>query len=171
MMRILLIVIGVFLGLCVVCAGIGFFIGIPRVQDELESNIEDAVGTYVAPYVAAIDGTPQAGTTTMTEEDVNAEIRAGDPNLEDLVFEITPEYIEFRFGEQGRELTYRAGVAAVDGRFEVVDPSLDGVPGWLLSEDSLSDGIEKGINGYLESHGLTLTDVVLSEGEMTFTTT
>ncbi len=171
MMRILLIVIGAFLGLCVICAGLGFFVGIPRVQDELESSIEEAVGTYVAPYIAGIDATAGPGTSTLTEEDVNSEIRSGDPNLQDLVVEITPEYIEFRFGQQNQDLTYRAGVAAVDGRFEVVDPSLDGVPSWLLSESSLSAGIEDGINGYLEANGLTLTSVTLGDGEMTFTTT
>ncbi|MGD9712328.1 MAG: hypothetical protein AB7V46_09715 [Thermomicrobiales bacterium] len=169
-MRILLIVMGVFLGLCVLCAIAGYFVGLPRVQDELESDIEEAIGTYVAPNIASIDGTPQPGTGTITEDELNAEIRAGDPNLDDLIVEITPAFIEFRFGEQSQELTYRAGVSSVDGRFEVIDPSLDGVPGWLLSEDVVTDGIEQGINNYLETNNLTLTSVTLGEGVMTFVT-
>lgn len=168
-MRIGVILLGLLLGLCVLCAGAGYFVALPRVQDELESSIEEAVGTYVAPKIAGVEPTGP-GTVTITEQELNAEIDTGDPNLEDLRVDITPEYLEFRFGEQSQDLTYRTGVAVVDGRFAVVDSSLDGVPEWLLSEDVVSDGIEQGINTYLETNNLTLTSVTLGDGVMTFVT-
>jgi hypothetical protein len=168
-MRIAVILLGVLLGLCVLCAGAGYFVGLPRIQDQLETSIGEAVGTHVAPKMA---GAPPAGpgTATITEDELNAEIDTGDPNLEDLRVSITPDYLEFRFGEQGQELTYRTAVAAVDGRFAVVDPTLSGVPSWILPESSVSDGLVQGINTWLETNGLTLTSIVLGNGEMTVTT-
>lgn len=168
-MRIAVILLGLLLGLCVLCAGAGYFVGLPRVQDELETSIEEAVGTYVAPKFVGIEPAGP-GVAVITEEELNAEIDSGDPNLEDLRVEITPDYLEFQFGEQGRELTYRTGVAAVDGRFAAVDPTLDGVPSWILPESSVTDGLVDGINDYLEANALTLTSVVLGDGEMTVTT-
>ena len=170
-MRVPLIVMSAFLGLCIVCMIVGYFAFLPRFQDRLESSIEEAVSTYVAPQISSLDGDAAPGEGSLTEEELNAEIASGDPNLEDLAVDITPENLVFQFGEQGRELTYTASVAAVDGRIEVTDATLDGIPSWVLSESSVSDGIEQGINNYLEANGLTLTDVTLGEGVMTFTTT
>jgi len=168
-MRIAVMLLGVLLGLCVLCAGAGYFVGLPRVQDQLETSIGEAVGTHVAPKMA---GAPPAGpgTATITEDELNAEIDTGDPNLEDLRVSITPDYLEFRFGEQGQELTYRTSVTVVDGRFAVVDPTLTGVPSWILPERSVSEGLVEGINTYLEANGLTLISVALSEGVMTVVT-
>ncbi len=170
MRRILMIVLGGFLGLCVLCVVLGYFVALPRGQDALEENMEEAIATYVVPYIAGPGITPEAGTYTLSEADVNREIQAGDANLEDLAVDITPAYIELRFGQQGQTLTYQAGVAVEDGRLLAANPSLDGVPGWLLSEDTLSGAIEDGINTYLAASGLVLTDVTLGEGEMMFVT-
>ncbi|MEZ4500000.1 MAG: hypothetical protein R2839_07925 [Thermomicrobiales bacterium] len=167
-MRIALILLGLLFGLCVLCAVAGYFVALPRVQDELETSIEEAVGTHMAPKFSGTDGSP--GTAMITEAELNAEIDSGDPNLEDLQVRITPEFLEFRFGEQSQDLVYRTAVAAVDGQFAVVDPDLAGVPGWVLPESSVSDGLVQGINGYLEENGLTLTSVTLGDGVMTVTT-
>jgi hypothetical protein len=170
MVRILVILLAFFLGACVICAGAGYFIALPRMQDALEENVEEAIATYVAPHIAGIDVTPTAGTHTLTETDVNREIQEQGTSLEDLVVAITPDYLEIRFGQQGQEITYRASAVAENGRLAIVDPRLDGVPDWIIPVDTVTDGLERGINQYLSANGLVLTDVGLGQEQMTFVT-
>lgn len=170
MPRILTIVLFGFLGVCVLCVGLGYFVALPRVQDELESSMEEAVSTYVVPYIAGPGVTPEAGTYVLSEEDVNREIRAGSSNLDDLVVAINPDAIEMRFGQQGQSVTYRAGVAVEDGRLDLTDANLDGLPSWVFSADTITNAVENGVNDYLEEAGLMLTDVSLGDGEMTLVT-
>jgi hypothetical protein len=170
MSRILLIVLGAVLVLCVLCVGIGYFVALPRTQDALEEDMEEAIATYVVPNIAGPGVTPEAGTYTLSDEDVNREIQSGDTNLDDLVVEITPGVIEIRFGQQSQELTYQAGATVEDGRLVLIDDTLSGVPDWLLSAENFSNAIENGINDYLVRSGLVLTSVELGDGEMTFVT-
>ncbi len=170
MARILIILIAIVLGLCVVGAGVGYFWFIPRAQDEIEAQLEEAVSTYVVPYFAGLDVTPGAGTYTLSADDVNAEIQGASTSLEDLRVEITPEYLALTFGDQNQDVSYTAKVEAVEGQFAITDATIDGVPGWLLPEDTVTAAIEDALNAYLSENSLILTDVTLDTGTMTITT-
>ncbi len=170
MPRILTIVLFGFLGVCVLCVGLVYFVALPRVQDELESNMEEAISTYVVPYIAGPGVTPEAGTYVLSDEDVNREIRAGSSDFEDLVVDINPDAIEMRIGQRGQSVTYRAGVAVEEGHLALTNASLDGVPNWALSADTITNAVENGVNDYLDEAGLILTEVSLGDGEMTLVT-
>ena len=168
--RILLIVLGGFVGLCVLCVIAGYFVALPRAQDALQDDMEEAMATYVVPNIAGHGVTPVAGTYTLSEEDVNREIQSGDTTVEDLVVNITPGVIEMQFGQQGQALTYEASATVEDGQLVLTNDSMEGLPSWILSADTFSTAIENGINDYLERSGLVLTSVELREGEMVFVT-
>jgi len=170
MKRILLFVLGGFLGLCGLCVVAGYFVALPRAQDALQDNMEEAMATYVVPNIAGQGITPTAGTYTLSEADVNNEIQAGDTNVEDLEVEITPGVLEMHFGQQGQSLTYQASATVESGRLVLTNDSMDGLPDWLLSVDTFSAAIENGINDYLDRSGLVLTSVELGDGEMVFVT-
>jgi hypothetical protein len=168
--RVLLIVLGGFLGLCVLCVIAGYFVALPRAQDALQEDMEEAMATYVVPNIAGQGVTPEAGTYTLSEEDVNREIQAGDASVEDLVVNITPGIIEMQFGQQGQALTYEASATVENGQLVLTNDSMDGLPDWIISADTFSTAIENGINDYLEQNGLALTSVELLDGEMVFAT-
>jgi flagellar basal body-associated protein FliL len=170
MARILVLIMGGLLLVCVVCAGAGYFYFIPRAQDEIESNLQEAVATHVVPYFAGLDITPEAGTYVLSADDVNADIASANLSLENLKVEITPDLIALRFDDQNQDISYEANVIAVDGSFDVTNAQLEGVPGWLLPEDTITQAIEDSLNAYLTENGLIVTDVVLTDGEMTITT-
>ena len=170
MRRILMIVLGGFLGLCVLCVVAGYFVALPRAQDALQDDVEEAIATYVVPNIAGAGITPVAGTYALSEADVNREIQAGNSNVEDLVVDITPGVIEMHFGQQGQELTYQSSAIVENGRLVLTNDSMDGLPGWLLAADTFSSAIENGINDYLDRSGLILTSVELGDGEMVFVT-
>ncbi len=167
MPRILMITAGVLLGLCVLCVGLGYFVAIPRVKDGVEEGVDQAVATYVVPQIAGIGATPQAGTYTLTDEDINNRIQSGNADLQDLRFIITPAGLELRFGEQGQDVAYSAQVSAVDGRIEIQAAELDGVPTWIIPTGAISNGLESGINDYLAENNLVVSSVTMQEGSMT----
>jgi hypothetical protein len=167
MPRILMITAGVLLSLCVLCVGLGYFVAIPRLKEGIEEGVDEAVATYVVPQIAGIGATPSAGTYTLTEDDINDQIQAGDPSLQDLRFNITPAGLELRFGEQGQDVVYTAQVSAVDGRIEVSVDDLDGIPTWIIPTGSISNGLERAINRYLEENNLVVSSVTMQDGSMT----
>jgi hypothetical protein len=167
MRRVLLITVAVVLILCVGCAGLGYFVAVPRIKTGVEDSVNEAVSTYVAPQIAGVGADPQPGTYTVSEEQVNEQISTGDTNLKDLRLDITPAGLELHFGEQGQNVAYTAQVSAVDGKIDIQDADLTGVPTWLVPAGAISKGVEQGINTYLEEHGLIVTSVTLQEGSMT----
>lgn len=170
MARILVIVMAIFLGLCIVGAGVGYFWFIPRAQEEIETELQEAVTTYVVPYFAGLDVTPAAGTYILSADEVNGQIQSTSTALQDLQISITPDSLALSFGDQNQDVAYTANVEAVDGQFAITDATIDGVPGWLLPEDTVTSAIEEGLNTYLRENALLLTDVVLGDGIMTITT-
>ena len=167
MPRILMITAGVLLALCILCVGLGYFVAIPRIKDGVEEGVDQAVATYVVPQIAGIGATPQAGTYTLTEDDINNQIQTGNADLQDLRFVITPAGLELRFGEQGQDVAYSAEVSAVDGRIEIQGAELDGVPTWIIPTGAISNGLESGINDYLTENNLTVSSITMQDGSMT----
>jgi hypothetical protein len=167
MPRILMITAGVLLGLCILCVGLGYFVAIPRVTDGVEAGVDQAVATYVVPQIAGIDVTPEAGTYTLTEDDINNQIQTGNADLQDLRFLITPAGLELRFGEQGQDVAYTAQVSAVDGKIDIQAAELDGIPTWIIPTGAISNGLESGINDYLAENNLTVSSITMQDGSMT----
>jgi hypothetical protein len=169
MKRILLITAGLLLALCVACVFLGYFVAVPRLKDGIEDGVNEAVATNVAPLIAGVGIVPEAGTYTLTEDQVNQQIETGDANLQDLRFDITPNGLDLHFGDQGRDFAYTAQVTAVDGKLQIEGADLSGVPTWLIPADAISNGVEQGINDYLEEHNLAVSSVTLQDGSMTLT--
>ena len=167
MPRILMITAGVLLGLCILCVGLGYFVAIPRIEDSVEDGVDQAVATYVVPQIAGIGATPEAGTYTLNEDDINSRIQSDNADLQDLRFIITPAGLELRFGEQGQDVAYTAQVSAVDGKIEIQGANLDGIPTWIIPSGAISNGLESGINDYLEENNLVVSSVTMQEGSMT----
>jgi hypothetical protein len=167
MPRILMITAGVLLGLCILCVGLGYFVAIPRVKDGVEDGVDQAVATYVVPQIAGIDVTPEAGTYTLTEDDINNQIQTGNADLQDLRFLITPAGLELRFGEQGQDVAYTSQVSAVDGKIDIQAAELDGIPTWIIPTGAISNGLESGINDYLAENNLTVSSITMQDGSMT----
>lgn len=167
MRRILLVTVGLVLLLCVTCVALGYFVAVPRFKDNVEDQVNEAVATYVAPEIAGIGIEPKPGTYTLTEDQVNERIRTGDVDLQDLRLDITPAGLELHFGEQGQDISYTAQVRAVDGRIDIEGADLTGIPTWIIPTGAISNGVEQGINTYLDEHELIVTSVTLQDGSMT----
>jgi hypothetical protein len=164
----------IILGLCVVACGVGYFFGLPRLQDAVADEFEHAVSTEVARQIPATPGQPAApGSYTITEvsllESLQEEAEGG--NVEDVLVSITPEGIELGFDTGGQDILYTGGVTAEDGRLVLTDfeANNDGLE-FILPADKMAEAIENAVNDYLADNNLRLASVELRDGEMELVT-
>jgi hypothetical protein len=161
------------LGLCVVCSGLGVFVGLPRFRNSLEEGVADFGATEIA-EIFAVPGAAGPGTYTLTEADINARIQEENPdtqNLDDWLINITPEGYRVGFSAQGDEVSYSGSMIAENGRLRVTDTDADAsFFEWFFSAGAMGDAIETSVNTWLTANDLTLTDVQLAEGEVTLVT-
>lgn len=161
------------LGLCVICAGVGYFAGLPRVRDGLRDGVADFGATEIA-EIFAVPGAAGPGTYLLTEADINARIQAENPdaqNIDDWLIDITPAGYDVGFTASGDNVTYSGNLIAEDGRLKVTNTEADAsFFEWFFSAGAMGDAIEKTFNTWLDANNLTLTDVQLGDGEMTLVT-
>ena len=165
-----LISLVVLLGLCILCAGGGYFVGLPQLRNAVGEGFEDAMSTEVSQRLAPRPGaTPVPGVYHITEASLRdrLEAEAEEGSVEDVIIRITPTEIEFGFTTGEQEVTYSGGVAAEDGKLVLTDfESNNDALQFIFPADRMADAIEDAVNNYLEDNNLRLADVTLAEGDM-----
>lgn len=159
------------LGVCLLCCGLVWFVAIPRARDTVEDGLREAVGTEVAVRVAPL-GTVEPGEYVITEADllgqINEALSGNSAQIEDLAFEITPDQIRIGFTSGEQDANYTGRLAAVDGRLDVQEmQTSSGFLDFLFPAGIVEDGIEDGVNGFLAANNVTLTDLVMQDGQVT----
>ncbi|MGH2560593.1 MAG: hypothetical protein ACRDJH_16135 [Thermomicrobiales bacterium] len=169
-----LIAVVAVLGLCGIGCGLVWFVVLPRIQDEIAGEFEDAVATSVAGIPAITD--VRAGTAVVTEQMLNESFTGNvegseGVDVENIVANITPAGVEIVFDLTDQDATYSGQVVAEDGALVVRDMEVDpSQMGWFVPADKMAGAIEDGVNGVLEANNLRLRSVELGDGQMTLTT-
>lgn len=170
-----LLSIGVLALLALLCCVVGWFVGLPRLQDSIADSMSDALSTQVADQIAT-SGVQQGqpGTYTISMADLEREIeRSGNvQNVEDIHFTAENGRLELQFGSQGQSFDYTGVPVAQDGRFELTDVSTNG-GGFLerlFPAGKLAGAVEGGVNGYFEAQNLRVVDVRAENDELVIET-
>ncbi len=169
-----LLSIGVLALLALLCCVVGWFVGLPRIQDSIADGISEGLSTEVAELVAS-SGVPQgeAGTYTISMADLEQRMRSqGAQNVDDMGFTAESGTLELSFGSQGQSFDYSGVPVAQDGRFELTDIRTTG-GGFLenlFPADKLADAVEGGINRYFEAQGLRIVGVTAENDELVIET-
>ena len=159
------------LGVCLLCCGLVWFVAIPRARDTVEEGLHEAVGTEVAVRIAPV-GTVEPGEYVITEADLlgqfNEALSGNSAQIEDLALEITPEQIRVGFTSGEQDAAYTGRLEAVDGRLDVQGMvTSSGFLDFLFPAGIVEDGIEAGVNTFLEANNLILTNLTMEEGQVT----
>lgn len=161
------------LGLCVICAGVGYFAGLPRVRDGLQDGVANFGATEIA-EIFAIPGAAGPGIHTLTEADINARIQAENPdtnNIDDWLIDITPAGYDVGFSANSEAVSYSGNMVAENGRLSVTNTEADATFfEWFFSAGAMGNAVERSFNTWLDANNLTLTDVQLADGEVTLVT-
>ncbi len=159
-----LLSIGVLALLALLCCVVGWFVGIPRIQDSIADGISEGLSTEVAQQFSRA-GLPQGegGTYTISMSDLEQQMQTQNNtgNVDDITFTAQNGTLELSFGSQGQSFDYSGVPVAQDGRFELTDVSTNGggILERLFPADKLADAVEGGVNRYFEAQGLRITSV------------
>ncbi len=169
--RVLLIVFGA-LGAClIICVVAGFFL-MRSVQSGFETVVDDGISAVMDDQVGGL-GTAQPGTYVITTEAIlaqlNAQLDSQGARIDDLFVQILPDNrIVLGITSDGQDLEYNATLAATDGRLEVTDiDASNGFLNFIAPGSKIANGLESGVNDYLEANGLRLTSLSTTDGELT----
>jgi hypothetical protein len=161
--------------LCIVALGLGYFVGIPRVQDAIADDIGTGIATVVADGITNAD--PQSGQLVITEEQLNAKL-GNDVNNADVMTQIDPSgvAIEFSYRDDNTDPIRYSATPAVDenGKFVLENVQTTNGNGFiekLLPKDKLAESIEEGVNGALEAKNLKIANIDLQDGQVVITAT
>jgi hypothetical protein len=164
----LLVLVGLLL--CVLILGSSYFVFLPRAQDQLAAEVEDAISTQTARVVQQVPSL-EPGTIVLTEESFsNSFINAFS---ETSTVTITPERVTFEASvdQSNRSIRYSGVPAAENGRFVLRDfDTTSEISNLVLPADKLRRAIEAGVNEVLAGQGLRVVDLQLGEGQITLIT-
>lgn len=166
-----LLSIGVLAVLALLCCVVGWFVGLPRLQDSIADDISEELSTQVADLVDS-SGLPQGqpGTYTISMADLERRMdtSGNTDNVDNITLSANNGTLELSFGSQGQSFDYTGVPVAQDGRFELTDVSTSG-GGFLerfFPADKLADAVEGGINRYFEAQGLRIVNVTAQNGDL-----
>lgn len=169
--RVLLIIFGA-LGACLlICVVAGFFL-VRSIQSGFEEVVEDGINAVMVEQVGAV-GAAQPGTYTITTEQVlaqlNAELSDEGANIDDLFVRILPNnQIVLGVSSEGQDLEYTATLNAVNGRLDVSEvEASNSFLNFIAPGGRIANGLEDGINEYLEGTNLSLASISTVDGEIT----
>jgi hypothetical protein len=159
------------LGICLLCCGLVWFVAIPRARDTVEDGLREAVGTEVAVRVAPV-GTVEPGEYVITEADLQGQfdnaLTDNSAQVKNLTVDITPDQIRVGFTSGEQDASYTGRLVAVDGRIDVQDmETSSGFLDFLFPAGIVEDGIEAGVNNFLDANNVILTGLTMEEGQMT----
>ena len=164
-----LIGIGSLFGLLLLCCGVGYFVGIPQVRDQIGEGISETVSTEVAGQIGA--GQVAPGTYTLSVGDLQRQFasRVAGQNVEDLGLSVTPQGLTLSFSTNGQQIGYSGTPVAQNGQLVLNDMTVDNdALGFFLPADKLGEAIEAGVNNYFAAQGLSIQSLQLGNDEITF---
>lgn len=160
-----------------ICCVLGWFVVMPRFSEAIETELSTIAATEVSRQLDR-QGPIEAGEYRLSIEEINRQVAGGTNNLDVTGLTITTEGDRIRLHfETDQAGGASAGwtflpVATTDGELELTDIQGDGgIVRRLLSPQAVAGAVENAVNGYLDAHGLTLTDVYVDGQDVVFVVT
>jgi len=158
------------LTLCLVGCGLVYFVVIPRVRDNAQDGVREAVGTQVAIQIpVGADNTIDPGTYELSAEELQTALRnnINIDNVEEIVVSITADGLKLGITSSGSETNYTGLPTAVDGRLVMSNmKASDGFLDFVFPANRLGDAIEDAVNTYLTTNLLQVDSLQLADGKI-----
>jgi hypothetical protein len=160
-------------GLLLICCILGWFIGIPRLQDNIADEISKELSTEVANQLDTNGTNLPAGTHTVSVAELQNQIDANmdDSSASDFGISVDANGIEVGFTSGTQDFSYSGMPVARDGELVIEDMEVsEGWLGRIMPADKVANLIEDGINDYFAARGQRIESIQLGDDEITFTT-
>ena len=164
-----LMTIGIFAGLILICCGLLWFVGVPRLRDNIADTLSDELSTQVAGQLDGVTAT--AGTKTIDVAELERTLRdnLNTQNVDDVQISVDQNGMSFSFRSSDQDIGYSGMPVAENGKLKLENMKVNNdLLGFFMPADKLGEAIEKGINSYFEGQGLEIQSITLGDDVITF---
>ncbi|MGC4192614.1 MAG: hypothetical protein QM589_15845 [Thermomicrobiales bacterium] len=156
--------------LLVICAGLGWFVGVPRIRDSVSDSIEHGIGTEVSQQFANVS--VPAGNYTLNLDTIAAQMHGqlDDAGVESITLrgDGASGRIYLGLTSRGSEAIYSGNPTVIDGKLVMTDMTTsNNVLGFLIPPDRLGNAIETGVNTFFAQQGLRITGIEVGVDTLT----
>lgn len=155
------------MGLLLLCCVVGWFVGIPRFRDAIESDLSNSISTEVADQIDLADIGP--GRYPISVADMQQQLAGtlSSQNVENFDISVNPDGMTISFTSNGQTVGYSGVPVAENGQLIVENMEVDnGVLGFFMPAERLGNAIETGVNNYFDAQGLDIGGVELGNDEI-----
>ena len=165
-----LIVVFVLLFLCIAGTGFVYFFAVPRVRDNAQEGVRNAIGTQVAEQIPiGLSNVVEPGSYSLTAAELQQTLRdnVSVSSLDDIVIRIDQAGLELGIISNGSESKYTGLPTLQDGKLVMENMSAsDRYLEFIFPAQDLGDAVEEAINGYLTANNLKIEKLTLVDGEI-----
>ena len=161
--------IGIFAALILVCCGALWFVGVPRLRDNIADSLSEALSTQVAAQLGSIPGSPGTHVLDVAALETQLQTQLNTQSVDDFQISVDGNGMNLSFTSGEQEIGYSGLPVAANGQLQMVDMEVNNdVLGFIMPADTLGNAIENGVNGYFSAQDLEIESVELGNDEITF---
>jgi hypothetical protein len=154
------------IGLLMIVMLIAWFLVRPAIGGAAEDGVENGLARELALHSIA----PETTSLTINEVTINEYLDASaawfDP-ISNLQVDIRDNEIIANFSVYGLSGSFRSGLTVQDGVIRLVNPSVGGAAGRLVSDERVARAIETQLRMFVQDEGRPITQISLDEGSIT----
>jgi hypothetical protein len=164
--------VGSVLGLLLICCALGWFVAIPRVQDNIRDELADNLATNVATQITAQLPSGQqleAGEYVISIAGIEDQITQhfDQASVDDLSISTSGNRLVVTLDTGGQAVEYSGVPVAENGHLEMTDMTGNNdFAGFFLPAGKLGDAVEKGVNDYFASQNVQIDAIQLAGDEL-----
>ena len=157
--------------LLVICVGLGWFVGVPRIRDSVSDSIEHGIGTQVSQELGAVNIGAGSHTLDLTTIADQLHGQLGNAGVEGITLRGDGTRLYLGLTSRGSEAVYSGIPAVVDGKLVMTDmTSSNNVLGFVIPPDRLGEAIETGVNSFFSQQGQEIVGITVGTDSLTVET-
>ncbi|MGB3327696.1 MAG: hypothetical protein WBA46_02015 [Thermomicrobiales bacterium] len=150
--------------LLVICVGLGWFVGVPRLRDGVSNSIEHGIGTEISQQFSG--ASVPAGEYTLDLAAIAGQMRGqlADAGVDSLTLrgDGSTQRIYLGMTSRGSDAVYSGIPTIENGKLVMTDmTSSNNVLGFFIPPSRLGDAIETGVNSFFAQQGLQIVAVTV----------
>jgi hypothetical protein len=150
------------MGLLLLCCVVGWFVGVPRLRDSIETDLSDAISTEVAEQIGPADIGPGRHEISVAAMQRQLASTLNTQNIEDFDISVDSTGMSISFVSSGQTIGYSGVPIAENGELVMDNMTVDNdVLGFFMPAERLGNAIESGVNGYFDAQGLDIGSLEL----------
>ncbi|MGC4105786.1 MAG: hypothetical protein QM753_05420 [Thermomicrobiales bacterium] len=154
--------------LLVICVGLGWFVGVPRIRDSVSHSIEHGISTQVAQELGSVNVGAGPHTLDLTTIANQLHGQLGNAGVDKITLRGDGTRLYLGLTSRRSDAIYSGIPTVVDGKLVMTDmTSSNNVLGFIISPGRLGDAIEAGVNTFFSQQGLRIVEVEVGTDSLT----